>query len=108
MTLKFAVLLGSVRSDRQGIKAARYIMRMIERRGHKAVLVDPLEKKLPLLDRMYKEYPRGAAPAVLEELAELYRGSDGFVIVTAEYNQCVPAALKNLLDQFRDSRLSIK
>jgi NAD(P)H-dependent FMN reductase len=100
MTLKFAVLLGSVRSDRQGIKAARYIMRMIERRGHKAVLVDPLEKKLPLLDRMYKEYPRGAAPAVLEELAELYRGSDGFVIVTAEYNQSVPPALKNLLDHF--------
>jgi NAD(P)H-dependent FMN reductase len=100
MSLKFVVLLGSVRSDRQGIRAARYIMRQIERRGHKAVLVDPLEKNLPLLDRMYKEYPRGAAPTMLEELAELYRGADGFVIVTAEYNQCVPAALKNLLDYF--------
>ena len=108
MSLKFVVLLGSVRTDRQGIKAARYIMRQIERRGHEVVLVDPLEKKLPLLDRMYKEYPRGAAPAVLEELADLYPGADVFVIVTAEYNQCVPAALKNLLDQFRDSRLSIK
>ena len=59
-------------------------MRQIEQRGHEVVLVDPLEKKLPLLDRMYKKYPRGPAPAVLEELAELYRGADGFVIVTAD------------------------
>lgn len=50
MDLKIAVILGSVRSDRQGIKAARYIMRQLEQRGHEAVLVDPLEKRLPLLD----------------------------------------------------------
>lgn len=49
---------------------------------------------------MYKEYERGAAPQVLEDLAALYRNADGFVIVTAEYNQSVPAALKNLLDHF--------
>ena len=100
MRLKVPVLLGSVRSDRQGIKAARYIVRQLEQRGHETVLVDPLEKRLPLLDRMYKEYERGAAPQVLEDLAALYRNADGFVIVTAEYNQSVPAALKNLLDHF--------
>jgi NAD(P)H-dependent FMN reductase len=95
--LTIPVILGSVRSDRQGIKAARYIIGKLSGRGHTPVLVDPLEKQLPLLDRMYKEYPKGGAPAVLEELAELYRGADGFVIVTAEYNQ---SALKNLLDHF--------
>jgi NAD(P)H-dependent FMN reductase len=100
MGLSIAVLLGSVRSDRQGIKAARYILRALEARGHEAVLVDPMEKRLPLLDRMYKEYPKGEAPPVMEELAALYRRVDGFVIVTAEYNQSVPPALKNLLDHF--------
>jgi NAD(P)H-dependent FMN reductase len=100
MSLLIPVLLGSVRSDRQGIKAARYMMGLLEQRGHKPVLVDPLEKPLPMLDRMYKEYPAGTAPAVMQELAELYRRADGFVIVTAEYNQSVPPALKNLLDHF--------
>lgn len=100
MRLVVPVLLGSVRSDRQGIKAARLVMRLLGERGHEPVLVDPLEKRLPLLDRMYKEHPPGAAPAVLEELAALYRRADGFVIVTAEYNNSVPPALKNLLDHF--------
>jgi NAD(P)H-dependent FMN reductase len=100
MGMRFPVILGSVRSDRQGIKAARYIIGKLSARGHEPVLVDPLEKGLPLLDRMYKEHPPGEAPAVLEELAELYRKADGFVIVTGEYNQSVPPALKNLLDHF--------
>jgi NAD(P)H-dependent FMN reductase len=100
MGLVVPVILGSVRTERQGIKAARYILRQLEARGHEAVLVDPLEKQLPLLDRMYKEYPAGTAPAVLEEMASLYRRADGFMIVTAEYNQSIPPALKNLLDHF--------
>jgi len=100
MGLFLPVLLGSVRSDRQGIKAARYVIRQLEARGHEPVLIDPLEKKLPLLDRMYKEYPKGHAPHFLKELAELYRRADGFVIVTGEYNQSVQPALKNLLDHF--------
>jgi NAD(P)H-dependent FMN reductase len=57
-------------------------------------------KPLPMLDRMFKEFPAGTAPAVMQELATLYRRADGFVIVTAEYNQSVPPALKNLLDHF--------
>jgi NAD(P)H-dependent FMN reductase len=98
--LVIAVLLGSVRRDRQGIKAARLLMRVLRERGHEAVLVDPLEKPLPLLDRMYKEYPKNEAPALLEELATLYRRADGFVIVSGEYNNGIPPALKNLLDHF--------
>jgi len=31
---------------------------------------------------------------------DLFRRADGFVIVSAEYNQSVPPALKNLLDHF--------
>jgi len=100
MGLLFPVILGSVRRNRQGIKAARYIIDKIAARGDEPILVDPCKTKLPLLDRMYKEYPKGEAPAVLEELADLFRRADGFVIVSAEYNQCVPPALKNTLDYF--------
>jgi NAD(P)H-dependent FMN reductase len=98
--LTFAVLLGSVRSDRQGIRAARLVVNALEQRGHEAVLVDPVEDKLPLLDRMYKEYPKGEAPETLERLATLYRRVDGFLIVSGEYNHSIPPGLSNLLDHF--------
>ena len=100
MGLKVAALLGSVRSDRQGIRAARYVERALTARGHDVTLVDPKLLQLPLLDRMYKEYEKGKAPPVLEGLATLYRAADVFVIVSAEYNHSIPPALSNLLDHF--------
>ena len=98
--MSFAVLLGSVRRQRMGIRAAKLVIRALQARGHEAILVDPLELQLPLLDRMYKEYATGTAPAALEQLATLYRRVDGFVIVSGEYNHGIPPALKNLLDHF--------
>jgi NAD(P)H-dependent FMN reductase len=95
-----AVLLGSVRRDRMGTRAAQLVIRELRDRGHDVHLVDPLELQLPLLDRMYKEHPPGEAPEDLERLAQLYRGVDGFLIVSAEYNHGIPPALKNLLDHF--------
>jgi NAD(P)H-dependent FMN reductase len=100
MPLLMPVILGSVRSDRQGLKAARFIIRYLENRGHEAPLVDPLELKLPLLDRMYKEYPKGEAPVTLERLAELFRRADAFVVVSGEYNHSIPPGLSNTLDHF--------
>jgi NAD(P)H-dependent FMN reductase len=63
-------------------------------------LVDPLEYPLPLLDRMYKEYPKGEAPQVLEKLAGIVRRAEGYVIVSGEYNHSITPALSNLLDHF--------
>jgi len=103
--LKIAVLVGSVRSDRQGIKAARFVECSLMARGHEITLVDPVELQLPLLDRMYKEYPKGTAPAMLEQLASLYRAMDAFVVVSGEYNHSIPPALSNLLDHFLEEYL---
>ena len=98
--MNFVVMAGSVRSDRQGIKAARFVERALRTRGHEVNLVDPCALKLPLLDRMYKEYEKGSAPQVLEDLAMLYRAADGFIVVSGEYNHSVPPALSTLLDHF--------
>jgi NAD(P)H-dependent FMN reductase len=95
-----AVLLGSMRSDRLGPRAAKLVTRELERRGHTVHLVDPLELQLPVLDRMYKEHAAGEAPDHLERLAVLYRNVDGFLVVSGEYNHGIPPALKNLLDHF--------
>lgn len=100
MSLVIPVILGSVRSDRQGLRAARYLIAQLEARGFEAPLVDPAVLQLPLLDRMYKEYPKGGAPKVLEDLASLYRRADAFLMVSAEYNHSIPPALSNTLDHF--------
>lgn len=100
MPLVMPVILGSVRSDRQGLRAARFVIAQLEARGIEAPLVDPAELKLPLLDRMYNEYQGGEAPKVLEDLATLYRRADAFVVVSAEYNHSIPPALSNTLDHF--------
>jgi NAD(P)H-dependent FMN reductase len=98
--LHFAVLLGTVRHNRIGIRPARFVLAECARRGHQVTLVDALELQLPLLDRMYKEYAAGEAPAELQQLAELYRSVDGFLIVAGEYNHGIQPGLKNLLDHF--------
>jgi NAD(P)H-dependent FMN reductase len=100
MPLHIAILYGSVREARVGIRVVRFLSAALRRRGHTVAVVDPAEKQLPLLDRMYKEYERGSAPPVMEELAQLYREVDGFAIVSGEYNNGIPPALKNLLDHF--------
>lgn len=99
MALDFVVLYGSVRPDRQGIKAARFVEARLAARGHGTTLIDPLVHRLPLLERTYADYD-GKAPDPLPQLAALYRRADGFVIVSGEYNHGIPPALKNLLDHF--------
>jgi len=100
LPLNFSVILGSVRRDRIGLRVARYTVATLVARGHQVTLVDPLEYQLPLLDRMYKEYPAGQAPLLLERLAGVIRQADAYVVVSAEYNHSVPPALSNLLDHF--------
>ncbi len=99
-SLDLLIFYGSVRRDRQGIKAARFIVSECAARGHRTTLVDPVEEQLPLLDRMYKEYPKGEAPEVLERLAGKIKAADAFIIVSGEYNHSIPPALSNLLDHF--------
>jgi len=102
IALSFAVLLGSVRAERNAARAGHMVMNALQAAGHGAHLVDPLTLRLPLLEHTYSEYETGKAPAGLDELAALYRRVDGFIIVSGEYNHGVPPALKNLLDYFLD------
>jgi NAD(P)H-dependent FMN reductase len=100
MPLDLLIVYGSVRRDRQGIRAAKFILEQCRGRGHQATLIDPAVDRLPLLDRMYKEYEPGQAPEVLQRLAGLIKAADGFIIVSGEYNHSIPPAMSNLLDHF--------
>ena len=99
--MKFAVIYGSARSKRHGIKAARFMVRQLEARGHEVSLIEPLTHPLPMLDRMYKEFEPGEAPAAMQQASEILDAADGFVVVSGEYNHAPPPGLKNLLDHFQ-------
>ena len=97
---RILVFYGSYRSDRMGIRLAEFLVERLRRRGEAVELVDAKAVNLPMLDRMYKEYPPGEAPEPLEQLAGQIRDADGFVFVTGEYNWGVQPGLKNLTDHF--------
>lgn len=101
MAFTISLIYGSVRENRQGIKAAKYLEKKLIERGVRVHLIDPLEYKLPLLDKMYKEFKPGRAPEYMEILSGLLKESDGFLVLTGEYNHSLPPALKNLLDHFQ-------
>lgn len=100
MSNQILVFYGSYRSDRTGIRLAEFMVERLRRRGDDVELVDAKAINLPMLDRMYKEYPKGEAPAALEQLARKICSADGFVFVTGEYNWGVQPGLKNLTDHF--------
>jgi NAD(P)H-dependent FMN reductase len=100
MSHRILVLYGSYRSGRMGIRLAQFVVEGLRGRGNDVELIDARAVGLPMLDRMYKEYPSGAAPAALEKLAGQIRDADGFVFVTGEYNWGVQPGLKNLTDHF--------
>jgi NAD(P)H-dependent FMN reductase len=100
MTNRILVFYGSYRSDRMGIRLARFVVEGLRSRGDDVELIDAKAVGLPMLDRMYKEHPKGTAPAALEKLAGQIRGADGFVFIAGEYNWGIQPGLKNLTDHF--------
>ena len=98
--MSILIFYGSYRSDRMGIRLAEFLVDRFRHRGDAVELIDAKAVNLPMLDRMYKEYPSGKAPEQLERLAGKIRDADGFVFVTGEYNWGVQPGLKNLTDHF--------
>ena len=100
MEFTIGLIYCSVRTERRGIKVARFLEQKLVERGIKVHFIDTLEYRLPLLDKMYREFEPGKAPEAMQKLSALLNESDGFLVVTGEYNHSVPPALKNLLDHF--------
>jgi NAD(P)H-dependent FMN reductase len=100
MSHRILVFYGSYRSDRMGIRLAHFVVERFRAGGNDVEFIDAKALDLPIIDRMYKEYPKGSAPEALERLAGQIRNADGFVFITGEYNWGVQPGLKNLTDHF--------
>ena len=75
MMAKIVVIVGSVRSERNGIKVAKWVVKNLEDKGHQVSLVDPIQLDLPLLDKMYKEMKD--PPEKLQQLQKIIGDADG-------------------------------
>jgi NAD(P)H-dependent FMN reductase len=100
MNDRILVLYGSYRSDRMGIRLADFVVASLRARGESPELLDAKVVGLPMLDRMYKEYPKGDAPIAMETLATKIRTAAAFIFVVGEYNWGMQPGLKNLTDHF--------
>ena len=105
MPLRVLVSHGSYRSDREGIRLAQHIRDEFRLRGDVAELIDAKAVGMPIMDRMYKEFPPGEAPAEMEGLAAKIRQADAFVFIVGELNWGVQLGLKNLTDHFLEEWL---
>jgi hypothetical protein len=86
---RIALIVGSVREKRQGIKDARWMEEKLKSRDHTVYFIDPLELNLPLLNRMYKEMPNPSGQLI--DLRNKIKDAEGYMPLTPEYNhtQCV-------------------
>jgi len=101
MKMKAAIIYGSVRSDRQGIKLVKFLSKQLENKGIEVSIIDPMEFQLPMLDKMHKEFADGEAPLSMQMVHDILIDVDGYIIVSGEYNHSIPPALSNLLDHYQ-------
>ena len=51
--LNFTLIYGSTRKNRLGIRFVKYLSEQIKLKGHFPNIVDPLNTKLPMLDKSF-------------------------------------------------------
>ena len=51
---RIALIVGSVRENRQGIKVAHWMEGKLKSRDHTVYFIDPLELNLPLLNKIIR------------------------------------------------------
>jgi NAD(P)H-dependent FMN reductase len=94
-----SVFLGSIREGRNGIKVARWVVSQLEKKGCKVHLIDPAEHQELLTLRM-RHRDNQKPTEDMTKVSGWLKESDGFVLVTPEYNHSFSGVLKNALDNF--------
>jgi NAD(P)H-dependent FMN reductase len=94
------IILGSIRRNRESIKAARFVLRNLQQRaGIETELIDLRELNLPMMEERLR-FRDDAGPNIVEFSAKIARAAS-ILIVTPEYSGGYPGVLKNALDYLR-------
>lgn len=96
---RIAVIIGSIRPNRNSDKPAKWIAQLAAKTGQFEVkLVDLADYDLPVFNApasdLWMPAPNPEAARWQAKLSEF----DGYIFVTPEYNHSLPGALKNALD----------
>ena len=98
--LKFALIYGSTRKKRIGIRLTKFLHNKIKKEGYLSYIIDPLENKLPLLDKRFDDFSKKNLPVSVKNIQKILEKSDAFILVSAEYNHMPPPGLINLLNYY--------
>ncbi|MBU2877685.1 NADPH-dependent FMN reductase [Aliiglaciecola lipolytica] len=114
--MKFLVFLGTVRNStppkpaRLGERVCKACIACLNHRyaAHTFELVDALDYPLQPVFKPHFAYSRSQAPTELNQLADKIQSSDGYIMISPEYNHSMSPALANLLNHFGSSLFSYK
>lgn len=108
--LKAVLIIGSVREGRQADKVVKYFKKFLEQRGgFELTIVDPLEYKINLEDKLFHHYQKDEKiPEHMVKLSKILNESDAFFVLSSEYNHAPQPALLNLMDHFPISTYAFK
>eukprot|EP01126_Amoeba_proteus_P045658 TRINITY_DN5127_c0_g2_i3.p1 TRINITY_DN5127_c0_g2~~TRINITY_DN5127_c0_g2_i3.p1 ORF type:complete len:181 (+),score=13.22 TRINITY_DN5127_c0_g2_i3:223-765(+) len=106
--LKIVVFYGSSRPGRLCDRVGKYVVNQLQERGHQVDIVDPIELKLPVLEKPHFFYAPGTAPPELDRVARQILDADGYVVVSGEYNHSIPPALTNTMSHFGGSKYKFR
>ena len=97
MAKNIQLIVASTRTERIGDQVAQWVAEQLKAADITFTTIDLQKENLPFFvgkSPLYNPPETAEAIAWTEKIA----GSDGFIIVTPEYNRSVPAPLKNALD----------
>jgi azobenzene reductase len=95
--MQVALVIGSVRKERQSHKVAHYLEKVLKQRGIMTDLIDLLKYPLPIYGLPTEQ------PDELENIkwmSDRLMDADAMILVTPEYHGTFSGALKNTLDHF--------
>jgi NAD(P)H-dependent FMN reductase len=100
---RLTIIIGSTRPGRAGLPIARWFAdRARSHGGFDVNMVDLAELNLPLLDEPNHPRLRRYIHRHTKDWSAIVDASDAFAIVTPEYNNGYPAALKNAIDYLHE------
>jgi NAD(P)H-dependent FMN reductase len=97
--IKIGVIISTTRPTRLGPKIAAWFMSQVANNSDADFeLIDLKEVNLPFINEQESPSSGNYELEHTKKWSETIKGFDGFVLVTAEYNNGPPAPLKNALD----------
>lgn len=98
MAVSVLLLIGSTRKNRQSVKPAIVVQKLLEEKGANVIALDLQELQIPLFDDDLESVGK-------HTLLEAYKKVDGVIILCPEYNHAEPAVVKNAIDVSRNKEI---